>query len=905
MASSAPLSESMQRITKAKLNVLIEKHDAYEKKKSSTFDAVNKTSNLSEQVTILLDALVLHDVPTVIPNLSTDNIRRFLNQRRDDPSVSTAMLEEWKSDLEKCLNIHSHKYEHASLFGQLVTEWLEKPNDNPTIPQRVTGDSSSDGSEESFEPVGRQEMYDQRKEWESLVFDTTKKSDPEKIKEYLSTLFNSTTQSKKLTKTPLEIFRTTMKEFDLGKFDLDSIRWSIRGLLKADLLPPTKRLALSDVNENKLVLEEMVDVLNIHLEDLDNWSWGDEPVSVEARRQVNGKYRVYMDEEILQALLIHFVGLKWAIHFKSACVKFFHSGAWQQSPYKSMDKKARTRREEFLGTEAPATTAVRKQAALSTSSTVRNERRKDYEQYYFMTQLPSSVGEGSRDYGEDGSGCGYDADAGDEEKKSPMEVKQSLLYLVTTESLLNTSIYGSFTILQSDFRWFGPSLPHSSIYTVLEFLGVRNRWLRFFRKFLEAPLKFVQDGPEAPTQVRRCGIPIEHALSDFLGEAVLFVLDFAVNEATQTNLYRFHDDLWFWGQEDICINAWQTTQKFTKVMGLSMNEKKTGSVTIRPGSDASKPARSLPEGKIQWGFLVMDPSGEWVINGEEVDEHIEELRRQLKACKSIFATIQAWNVYVSRFLANNFGRPQNCLGQHHVDMVISAFDKIQQRVFSKTFGSSNLVEYLKRMIAERFDVKDLPDGFFYFPLELGGLELRNPLVPLLLVRTVASTGAQKQRMLGEEKQELTPKERIQDAFEKDEEDYEERKKRWDEGDVSSKSLKLQDQPFMSLEEFTRYREETSWELLSVYQTLQREPTTKDIELTSEVKAALEKLPTPAQTGSGMHRYWSSMNSYDKWVAQLYAGDVLKRFGGLSMGEKKLLPIGLVTMLRKEKVRWQG
>lgn len=154
-------------------------------------------------------------------------------------------------------------------------------------------------------------MYDQRKEWESLVFDATQKSDPNSIRAYLSSLFASTGKAKKLTKTPIEAFRTTMKEFELGKFDLDSLKWCIKGLLRVDLLSPSKRAALSDINNNDLVLVEMVDVLNIQLDNLDQWSWGDQPVSVDLRRQVNGKYRVYMDEEILQAILIHFIGLKW------------------------------------------------------------------------------------------------------------------------------------------------------------------------------------------------------------------------------------------------------------------------------------------------------------------------------------------------------------------------------------------------------------------------------------------------------------------------------------------------------------------------------------------------------------------------------------------------------------------
>ncbi|KAL8815232.1 MAG: hypothetical protein Q9223_005615 [Gallowayella weberi] len=896
MASSAALSESMQRITTSKLNVLKEQHVAYESKKKATLETLHAEPDLSAQIHILLEALVLHHVPAAVTDLKTGNIHRFLNQHRNDPSVSTAMLEGWKADLERCLDIKSHKYEHAALFSQLVTEWLEQPSNAPTLPSRSSDASFDDAAQESFEPVGREEMYDQRQQWESLVFDSNRKSDPDTIKAYLSALFESMAKSKQLTSTPLEALRTEMNQFHLDKFDTKSIKWSIKGLLKVDLLSPSKRAALSEIKDNKLVIEEMVDVLNSYLDDLDTWSWGEEPIAVELRRQVNGKYRVYMEEELLQALLLQFIGTKWAVHLKETFLKFFHSGAWIQLPQRSLDRKARARREGFLGARG------------RTLQTIRSERRSDYERDYFMTQLPSTIGEGMRDYGDDSDDDDDDSDVGD--KKTPVEIKQSLLHLATTESLINTSLYGSFSILESDFEWFGPSLPHSTVFAVLEFFGVQERWLKFFRTFLEASLRFTQDGIDAPSRIRRCGIPIEHALSTALGEAVLFVLDFAVNQATHANLYRFHDDLWFWGQEDVCVKAWDTILEFAKKMGLQMKKEKTGAVQISAGPRTPNVSKSLPKGKVHWGFLTLDPvSGRWVINDEEVDKHIEELKRQLVACKSVLAIVQAWNVYVSRFLANNFGRPHVCLGQQHIDMIIDTLDKIQKRVFSGSFGSNSIIEYLKRTIEERFNVKDLPDGFFYFPSELGGLDLRNPLIPLLLIREVEGTEAKKERYVGEHKQPKTPKEYIEEALEFDEEQYRQCKSRYDEGTVEGVSDKAykpkDDEPFMSLEEFMRYPEETSFSLKNAYKKLQQEPRVKDIELTSEIRTALEQLPSSTETGSGIHSGPDGMTSYYKWVVQLYAGDVLRSFGGLSMGEKKLLPIGLVTMLKSEKVRWQG
>ena len=78
-------------------------------------------------------------------------------------------------------------------------------------------------------------------------------------------------------------------------------------------------------------------------------------------------------------------------------------------------------------------------------NTVWNERRFNYEQNYFLTQLPSSFVGGSRDYND------LEDNSMDEARKSPVGVKQSTLHLVSTEVLINRRLYGSFTILQSDF----------------------------------------------------------------------------------------------------------------------------------------------------------------------------------------------------------------------------------------------------------------------------------------------------------------------------------------------------------------------------------------------------------------------------------------------------------------------
>ena len=126
-----------------------------------------------------------------------------------------------------------------------------------------------------------------------------------------------------------------------------------------------------------------------------------------------------------------------------------------------------------------------------------------------------------------------------------MEVKESLLLMLATEIMLGARLYDNLAVVQSDFKWFGPSLPHATIFAVLEFFGVSAVRIEFYTKVLQAPVSLIQDGPDVPVQIRKRGVPLSNPLSDFFGEIVLFYLDYAVNQQTEgLQLYRLHDDFW-------------------------------------------------------------------------------------------------------------------------------------------------------------------------------------------------------------------------------------------------------------------------------------------------------------------------------------------------------------------------
>ncbi|KAF2279623.1 uncharacterized protein EI97DRAFT_430655 [Westerdykella ornata] len=893
---STPELPTLRHVTERKLNKLAAHREKYEAEKRAILDKVASAGDTRAKVQALLDGFEQYGVTARQPDLSLRNLVHFNLQARSDPSVCGSLLREWQIKLERELNIGSAKYEYASLFGSLIMEWIKYPS--PGIVSKHLESPSSDTDSLDFDQLGRKEMHEQQAQWEAHVF-TKKKVDQARIEAYLNDIFGNVRQGKKVKKSPLEDLREAMRHVmdfkselhtpkhpvsrsdDLTtperRFTPEILKSCIRGVLQADLLAGQKREALVGLETQSAVLDELVDVLNMDLEGLDTWEWDPSPVPLQMRRQLNGKYRVFMDEETHQAILLHFIGKVWAVEMKKAFVKFYHSGAWLQTPFRSMDKKARRRREYFI----PAGIA-------DSTLTVRDERRTMYQEDYFMTQLPGKMFDDYIDYAAEDQDSPSSGTSGTRRggARSPLATKQGMLRLLTTEMLLNTKVYGEFTVLQSDFRWFGPSLSHDAIFAVLKFLGVPDKWLRFFKKFLEPSLVFSHDGADAEGRVRKCGVPMSHVLADALSEALLFCLDFAVNKRTGgANIYRFHDDLWCWGQESTCVQAWEAIKEFAEIMGLEMNEEKTGAALIVANENTSRAiSAKLPQGKIKWGFLVLDPSvGRWVINQTDVDAHIVELRRQLGACRSVMAWVQAWNSYVSRFFSTNFGQPANCLGRAHNDMIIEAFQRIQRGLFADS-GVANATEYLRRMLMERFGTDDsVPDGFFYFPSNLGGLGLRNPFIALFATRPGTPRD---------------PVERIERAFEEEQEVYERLKEKWDTGKDRPKRLgddaagsNNADDPFLSWQEYSAYREETSPYLYQAYRYLMECPPEHHVDVVGSAQFNRKMEDTP---------YW-------RWIYALYAGEVKERFGGegLQLGERDLLPVGLVEVLRSEKVRWEG
>ncbi|KAI0803913.1 hypothetical protein GGR55DRAFT_337007 [Xylaria sp. FL0064] len=968
-SSGSVFSETLQEITNTKLEELSKRRTAFENARADIIARLEKETDPLKRL-----GLLSQGVSDILPKqsrnaalgLELNNLQSFMAQSRYDPSITPRTMRSWEQSLLRHLNTQSSKFEYASLYAQLVTEWLST--------EKAVSDASEDvGMAEGFEDVGDSMKKEARRGWEKVVFEPIE-VDGDALKAYLVQLFGLRDESKPAKAKALEQLRGKLAEFENSlaaprQFDPATLTWVINGLLASDLLTDERREVLRDFLGNATILAEVADVLNMRLAALSTWSWG-ESVALEQHRKITGVYNVLMHEDVLQAIFLHYIGVKWSVFLKGAFRQFRKfDGAWNSSR-KTIPQSDLKRRGYYLGLES-----------LRRHNSVHAARDKLYRNHYFMAGLmghdaqqnASLEGEEEANYAPETqpypqqqmptqlqkkkrmhtfmaqvrhgpatlhgkpirnydptieSPESEDSDC-DREERRPMEDKQRLIRLLSTEIAINTKLRGEITAFHSVFESWNSLLPHDTILIVMSLLGVSETWISFFNKFLRAPLKFLDDSPETAPRTRRRGTPASHVLSEVFGEAILFCLDFSVNQGTNGHtIYRMNDDFWFWSPDHgVAKTAWKAVSDFVNATRTYINFAKSGTVRIsRDPSVTLDIDEPLPVGDIRWGFLKLSTTtGQFEIDQVMVDKHIVDLRRQLAGKrKSVISFIQTWNSFAAAFFTSNFGQPANCYGRTHVDQILATHQRIQREVFSSSSSSSSpsallageaqlkepitgVVQYLKHLLHTRFGVSDIPDAYLFFPIELGGLDLRSPFVSILPVREAIISDSGK----------------LLDTFlEAERDDYARKKLAFERGDSQHQHMaRIQGtwepedprdrEQFLSFEEYVRHREDLNYDfrdnLASVFKKLLDVPAEEGgiREASAVVRGGIEALAGSAQNLKGITGHWDAMDPYWRWVAELYGPDAIDCFGGLNIVEPGLLPMGMVSIFREKRVKWQG
>ncbi|KAK3185712.1 hypothetical protein K4F52_005577 [Lecanicillium sp. MT-2017a] len=863
---------------------------------------------------------------TVDLKFRLDGIERMLWETKYTSGLSTSPMLAWREELLDVLRQGHRRMSYTSLFGQLTREWADlrfgelsasKAKGNK-LHQSATAPNDDDNAEVT---VGRKEMYQQRVIWEEHVA-VERKTDSDKITVYLDKLFHSGSQQVPGTEEPVDMYANMLRRVrrfiasgckEYQHMTTETVRAAVQGVLSSDQLTSQKRLALLDISNKDSVLSEIAHLLKIDtsLAALNKWSWGGNPITTQMRKAINGKYRVYLDLELLDAILIQCMGQSISVTIRRAILS-----SWDSDTEDIWQPPANEARVAAMERQLPG-------AETRDGGCVKQLRRKIYKDTFMAVSLPKYAGDTADGYDDEGSvqnddeGESFsDLDNG----TNKVALKTDLLRLCTAEMAVQKLTHGQFCVLQSDFEWFGPSLPHSTILAIMKYFHFPTEIVHFLREFISMQMKFEEDGVNGPVVTRKNGIPVSFQLTDGISELLLFVLDFAVNQRTGGSfLFRNHDDLWFWGQPEQCAIAWETICEFTEVMGLRLNKDKTGSAHA---VDESNPRytpteksviQRLPEGEVKWGFLSFDPSTwHWKANKPAIEEHMGELRFQLKSRTSVMAHIQAYNAYIQKFLPRNFGHVFVGLGDSHPAMVLEALQYAQKCLYgsneSEQTGNpeervASAADHVRYTIQDRFGKDyDIPDCFLYMNVEDGGLGLANPVPAFAqyvnIPRDKTSDDDEGEDMLPpfaalyRGTMECISRTYREDGKRFADRQRKEKGKRLEEvnmvGNIDSSSGRktsvIQDDvskrlvgatEFMSLSDYIATAEEHSYDLYAMYRMAARAP----------------------------EKNKNSLN-ITTWASELFYDELEELFGGRIV-EEEFLSLRLYRTLAEEKVRWQG
>lgn len=740
------------------------------------------------------------------------------------------------------------KLTYASLHDQLRKE--QELHSEPAMPNSTT----AHGSEDEEEAKKLEDRY----RWEEDAFSPTE-IDEDELRWFLKDAFVRGTDRKPQA---LDGLSKTIREFEKElasphQMDTTTIDWVISGLLASDLPSPETRETLRSYKHDKLKLSVIPFVLNMEMRNLYDWSWGDS-VLVDHRRNADGTYTVFLDEGVLQAMLLQYIGVKWSVFFKKAFRSFqcAPGGPWLDHDH-AISRYDKRRREYFCG-------------ACETEGSVQHMRDSMYREHVFVTRLMDHETQGLEAKQSDNAegSCPIEAN----------ERRQTLLQILAAEVTMSEGQHKIMRILCSSFDRWDRLIPHATIRHVLSFLGVSQKWLDFFLKFLEVPVRFPGDPVDTVTRTCRRGMPCSHVLSDVLGEAVLFCLDVSVTQRTGGGLmYRLYNDMWFWSSEaNLIKRVWATIQIFAAVTGARIYDDITGVSNNRNGRVRLYPG--LPKQDFKMGFFKMcHESSGLGFDVNAVSRFIRELRKQLRSTKSsILSFVQTWNSYNKTFfsdvakLVQANGRPK--------DFWIAYRALFDRDVFIDGLGDNDerdLISYLRAVLRQRYGIVDIPNAFFFFPSELGGLELMSGLIP---IREMWDSTREKTLALFEEFREAELKAYHQPKP-TEARDHMER---------SQRVVITRKDPFFSFEEYTRWREQLRYgfdgELADLYRGLLGPSLTegsyydktglKDVLAASsdddEVLRAIKDGNCP-----GIGLYW-------KRIVDHYGPKVMEQFGTLTL-----------------------
>lgn len=510
------------------------------------------------------------------------------------------------------------------------------------------------------------------------------------------------------------------------------------------------------------------------------------------------------------------------------------------------------------------------------------------------------------------------------EEDTQAELLKVLALEIRTRETLDGVVHG----FSADFDSFASSMPHQTILTVLEFMGVPKPWIEIFRRFLRAPLNMgpVVRGTADHIRTRTAGLPLAHGFEVFFGEAILSCLDMAVrhkasSEKATPNLYRLRDTCRLVGSSQQCTEVMGQVKSFAQVMGLQVSiEDLFAGAGNTIGFVNFKRGKSPHQGNP--GAVVTE------INIAEVITAAHRLKKKLANCKSVYELVATWNNTFGTYAPDLFGPLANIFGKAHLESVTKAYNLAYEIVLD---GKT-----LKDYFAARFPPSFKPEpsfsfeAFIHLPTAYGGLGVKTPFTainlaqriipdPQLPLKDYLDAEAKLYDHLREAFYKLTTKQReqkLRSIFNDDEERM---------AAVFGADYKSAVETFPSLEVLTADRElepsmlgfsispnpfapsaYSPWsyatpahpefpshpDLVGKYMFLADEPPKPLVSASEKVLDEVYRLSEEVEM-----KPWDKLGVDEKWALGLYGDECFEKFGGLEMWWANGVPRELMKVVR--------
>ncbi|KAJ6648667.1 hypothetical protein Bhyg_03898 [Pseudolycoriella hygida] len=750
---SASFRSIVQQVTQEKLEELKQQRNLMNDHFNPILKQVEEpVVNPAEALQILYETVNNTPVKDIIDPILIENLKYVLKNSKGDTSLSSQLLLAWIEKLKEEIQYALRKCEYSYLYGSLLSEWLDLEERKAA---RKSGTSETEEDLSGLKEKAKQDKEELLSKIRALMFAAPLSDDfePEKFRKFLSDEllnFEKNAEGQSIMK---EIRRESGEFFKIVDYQIHSfdVQCCIKGLCTDELLSPEKKAALKELSENSEALEEVASLLTNRLRNLNRWQWPSSCEVVELRRGLAGEYKAFMNEDIITALFLQYVGVQWASYFKAQFVKIYESKIFADTYCLSDSIEAK--RIEF-----------HQSTFLSGLPDSMHSQDNKHEEEYVKVQsakmsecepvmMARSAAPQMRSF------CFAESDAMEVEaprrymkKASPrsrraikpppqdIDFKQAFLHTLSTEIRLHQVIQPDkpLVVVQADLESFGPSVVHDAALIALEYFGVSRDWIEFFKKFLQPRVSLVEN--ETPKPVLR-GVPTSHTLSSLFGETLLFLLDLLVNQKCDgMRIYRLSDEFWFWGyKEENVTKAWETINTYGKMVGLKIKEDRSGSVSIYSDEAQKKLEISktilcgpspLPQRSIHWGYLELHSNGIFKIDQNSIAKFLDEMRALLDKSECVLEWINVFNKYMA-FFVRNFGKCALVSGKQHLDQIITSLGMIYAGLFGSENG--NPVEKLKSRF-EKLREADIVDVWAYWPLERGGLGLVNPFIGPMSLR---------------------------------------------------------------------------------------------------------------------------------------------------------------------------